>query len=318
MKHKEYTPPVYIGQNLYIRPTYIVSMPEYYFENGGRSVNQLNNAKNLKSNSHGGQMSAKAQTNIKNAINWLLISAQKKRVYSKTTNKAFSFKVNFVTLTLPDTGADISHSDFTKKLLNPFLVYLRKYHSLKNYVWKIELHKSGKIHCHLTCDSFIHWRDLRRVWNLQVSRAGYMAQFRAKFGHSNPNSTDVHSVYKVRNLGAYLAKYLAKSSQGQEKLTGKLWGCNYELSRANKTRVHIPADQLSEHLHCLYKKSIEYKPIEQWDNEKKEAKKIGEIFFIKFNQWATEINGAIKSAFDDTRHTLISLARHFTPQEFYV
>jgi len=225
-KQKEYKPPVYIGQNLYIKPNYIVSIPEYYKEGGkGMSIEALLNQENLKNNDHKGKLSRKAVSGLKNAINWLCLAAKKKRVYSRETGKNFYFKVNFVTLTLPDTKEPINSVDLQKKLLNPFLTYMRKYHNLANYVWRLEFQANGKLHVHLSTDSFLHLGAIRETWNRILDNNGYLNEFFEKHKHKNPNSTDVHATRKVKNMAAYLAKYMSKQSsfyEMRETMTARL------------------------------------------------------------------------------------------------
>ena len=177
-KRTEYKPPVYIGQNIYIKPSYIVSIPEYYKEGGkGLSMAALLNQENLKDNEHGGQLSRKAVTGLRNAINWLCLAAKNKRVFRKKDNKNFYFKINFITLTLPDTPEPISAPDLQKKLLNPWLTYMRKYQGLKNYVWRLEFQANGKLHVHLATDSFLHLQTVRDTWNRLLDNNGYLQLF---------------------------------------------------------------------------------------------------------------------------------------------
>lgn len=326
MRKKAYSPPVYIGQNVYIKPSYIVSIPEFHYENKTSSARFEANKENLKHNSTNGQLSPKAISAIRNAINWLLVSTKPKRVFSVKAQKTFNYKVAFITLTLPDTARRVSGNDFQKKLLNPFLVYLRKYNQLKNYVWKMEYQENGKLHCHITLDTFVHWRDVRKRWNSLLSRAGYLDQFKAEFGHSDPNSTDIHSIKKVRNLAAYLAKYMAKNKElkieheGEEYwytpvIDGRIWGCNYEISRAKNCKVHIPADQIREDLSPLFKKEIEFKPLMRENPITKELTQIGEIFYPKAINWIKDITGIVRQTFDNMRSEIQAAARHFTNYE---
>lgn len=314
---KEYKPPIYVGQNLYIKPSYIVSIPEFQYETKFTSTAFRANFHNLSKNHHNGKLSSKAISNIRNAVNWLVAQAQPKRVYSKAKKSSFLFRVSFVTLTLPDTPSMVDSHFFTKKLLNNFLVYLRKYHNLKNYVWKLELQQSGKIHAHLTIDTFIHWRKLRDIWNRILSNNGLLSQFKATFGHSDPNSTDLHSVWKVKNLAAYLAKYLSKNSQGSETIKGRIWGCSYELSRANKTHIHIPANEVSEVLPQLFNKEIEYKEIKSKPDSLGRSFTFAELFFMNAKTWRTKTKGVIQKTYIDTINQLRSAAQHFTEPEFY-
>src|SRR5690606_15675219 len=97
-----------------------------------------NSLDNLSANDHNGTLSKKALSKMANAIDWLLASATEKEVFQKSTGKTFRFKINFCTLTLPDTSNEVSDIFFKKKLVDPFLSSLRKYFGLNNYVWKLE------------------------------------------------------------------------------------------------------------------------------------------------------------------------------------
>lgn len=288
----------YIGQNVYIRPNYIVTLPEFTDISRYSSAKFNDNKTNLAKNDHGGKLSDKAVKKMKNAINWLLAAATDKDVYSKKSKSWFKFKINFVTLTLPDTDIPISDKDFKTQLLNPFLTYMRKYYGLKNYVWKLEFQQNGKLHLHITTDSFCHHADIKRVWNMQLQANGYLEAFFKKFGHREPNSTDVHSVYKVRNVAAYLAKYMSKNSEDLKNIKGRIWGCSYELSRANKTQLFIDRDACHEELRPLMSNKIEYIPIDKIDKITGELKPIGEVFFLNPNNWVNDIKGRIKNIYE--------------------
>lgn len=351
----------FIGQNLYIKPSYVVSMPEYCFFNRetGEVISQnprlsteafIENQKNLENNDAAGRLSKKAITGLRNSINWLCLAAKKKRVFMKKENKNFFFKVNFVTLTLPDTEKVITSQDLQKLLLNPFLTYMRKYHGLRNYVWRIEFQANGKLHVHLTADTFLHHRKVRDAWNRLLDKNGYLEQFVKKHKHKDPNSTDVHSTRKIKNMAAYLAKYMSKKGSeyklGKRKkvrplgvhnpkawylqrvnfwnspfnprpITGRIWGCSKELSRANKTSVHIPATECQEELRCFMRPDIQFKELysEPPKNTNKispyaipgvvpEKKKIGEVFFLQAADWLTKITGVVRTVFDETRWLL--------------
>lgn len=325
-RQKQYSPPVFVGQNLYIKPSYIVSIPEFYYENKCKSFKFEENKANLADNKTNGIMSGKAINNIKNAINWMLVSTRKKRVFSHKSQSHFNFKVAFITLTLPDTDVRVNNTTFQKQLLNPFLVYLRKYNQLKNYVWKMEFQDNGKLHCHITIDTFVHWRDIRKTWNRLLLRNGLLSKFERANGHTNPNSTDIHSIKKVKNLAAYLAKYMAKNKElsieheGKEYfytpvMSGRIWSCNYELSRAKTCKVHIPADACAQELPSLFKKEIDFKKLFRENPVTKELTEIGEIFYPKAINWIKDITGVVKQTFDNMRNEIMSQARHFSNYE---
>lgn len=275
----------------------IVSVPEFDTPKNYFTGARLENQKNLKNNKHNSKLSPKAIGRIKTAINWLVCAAKYKEVYNKTTNKRFNFKVNLITLTLPDTSEKINEKVFKEKLIHPFLVYMRKYYGLKNYVWKIEFQKNGKLHIHITTDTFINHAILRHYWNSLLKRNGFLNDFIAKHKHDNPNSTDVHSVWKVKNLGAYLAKYLAKNEDSPETLNGRIWGCNYELSDKNKCVLGVNRDEVREVMKPLLKKEIDYKEILSQDKKTGLVYRQAEIFFLNLNMWGTTIKGEIAEAF---------------------
>jgi hypothetical protein len=374
---EEYKPPVFIGQNLYIKPSYIVSIPEFHSYNKALSNKSLENQKNLLENDRKGKLSRKAIQGLRNAINWLCLAAKKKHVYDRKTEKTFNFKVNFITLTLPDTKEPINSPDLQKQLLNPFLTYMRKYHNLSNYVWRLEFQANGKLHVHITTDTFLHLGVIRNTWNNLLDKYGYLDEFYKANGHKNPNSTDVHATKKIKNMAAYLAKYMSKKNsmyfekekaileklkveanyKDEKKLkafelllrkenkifkyngmrgnfavktgwytqrlnfwnspfnprpiVGRIWSCNYELSRANKLVVHIPASDCSTDLKCLFNPEIQYKELYSAapeldqrytpEDPRNQPRKIGEVYFIKAKDWLDKMNGVIRKTFDDAR-----------------
>lgn len=283
----------YIGQTVYIKPNIIVSCPEFDTQKNYFTAARVLNARNLRNNYHNSKLSDKAIRRIKSAVNWLVNAAAEKKVYHRAKDKWFTFKVNFITLTLPDTSKPIKEHEFKTKLIHPFLQYMRKFYGLRNYIWKIEFQENGKLHIHFTTDTFIHLSVIRETWNRLLNNNGYLDDFEAKWGHRNPNSTDVHSVWKVRDLAAYLAKYLAKNEQNTDKINGRIWGCNHELSDKNKCATTIFSNECAETLKPLMNPEIEYKEIVTQDSLTGKVFRNAELFFIKSNMWGRHITGRL-------------------------
>lgn len=295
---------VYIGQIIYIKPTQIVSVPEFDTPKKYFSAARLANQSNLKLNKHNSKLSKKAINRIKTAINWLIVSAKDKYVYNKATNKRFNFKVNLITLTLPDTSEKITEHAFKTKLMHPFLVYMKKFYGLKNYVWKVEFQKNGKLHLHLTTDTFISHHVLRHYWNSLLDKNNFLEDFKKKYKHNNPNSTDVHAVWKVKNLGAYISKYMSKNEESTETINGRIWGCNYELSDKNKCVIGINRDECADELRCLMSPDIPYKAIVNEDSITGKIFRNAEVFFLNINQWSTLIRGKIAECYNRHRFNI--------------
>lgn len=356
---RTFVPAVFIGQNLYIKPSYIVSMPEFFREGSSLSMAFRDNQKNLTTNDTKGKLSRKAVSGLRNAINWLCLAAQPKRVYVKKDARSFSFKVSFITLTLPDTMAPVGSAELQKNLLNPWLTYMRKYHQLKNYVWRLEFQANGKLHAHITADTFLHWRDVRGAWNRLLKKHGYLAIHNARTGNWDPNSTDIHATKKIRNLAGYLASYMSKKAEqytivkkkkskglrpldqkawyhqrlnfwnspyNPRPIKGRIWSCNYELSAANKTHVHVPANECAHDLASLYENQIPYKDLRgpsmpnpgygiTTSEQTIQGKKFGEILFLTARDWIDKIKGSVKNEFEKTRLSVASMVRHYTIYE---
>ena len=176
---------------------------------------------NFEANETAGTISRKAAKRIERAIVWLLYYSKPKRIYDVILQKSFSFKINFITLTLP---AYQTHSDdeIKKVALNNFLDICRKTHGLNNYVWKAEAQLNGNIHFHLVTDCYIRFDKIQEAWNRSIDLlltrvpfidAGltYIDRFERKVGHRHPNSTDVHSVKHVKRIASYVSKYMSKN-----------------------------------------------------------------------------------------------------------
>jgi hypothetical protein len=238
-----------------------------------------------------GLISKKANKRIRNAIDWLIAITKEKETLNVKTNTTYFWRVNFITLTLCSKQA---HSDKEIKdiLLNQFLTELRQKYGLKNYVWRAESQSNGNIHFHIVTDIFIPWRVLRTTWNRIQNKLGYVDAFEKKYGHNDPNSTDVHSVQKIRNLSAYLSKYCGKNAQGitvlctqaTEKaptfapflnkshyppkadtkyfrqIHGNLWGLSQQLSKfkAAQDVQDSEIEQEIEYVHKTYPEVVKY------------------------------------------------------------
>jgi hypothetical protein len=339
-----------IGQNLFIKPHAIFSIPETDKVRGYGSIAQIENQSNLTDNKHNGLFSKKALSALKNSVNWLLFAAEPKKVFHKSKNIEFQFKVNFITLSVPFEGTKLSEPEFKKRLLNPWLTLLRSYYSLNNYVWKLEFNKNGNPHIHITTDTFIHYKAIRRTWNKILKENGLIAGYTDKFfgctideykelakikpdvppeiiykrwqsgtacGWSDPNTTDVHSVKSIKNLAAYILKYMTKSDELLAAIKGRIWGCSQALSRACKTRCNITPDVFSEELTQLYHASIESKPLFTSIDSFGRIFEWGERFFFPATHWKNYFSGVLRKTFDETI-LMIQGTIAASPDTFYI
>lgn len=190
--------------------------------------------------SYSGTVTEGAKKRITKAVTLLIQSTPERIVKNPVTNSTHPFKLSFITLTVSSTSKMLTASDAHKTLLEPFLLYLRRNHQMRSYIWKAELQERGQIHYHLTSDCFINHTTLRNKWNEYQNKAGLLDDYYNLKGHYNANSTDVHSVYKIKNIEAYLIKYMAKAvkkphgdnAEGDNinyRTKGKVWDCSLNL-----------------------------------------------------------------------------------------
>jgi len=174
---------------------------------------------------YSGKVTSGVSKRIGKAVDLLLQISPPKKVYNPILNITHNFTVGFVTLTIPD-ATKISAKDGYRRLVKPFIRVMRNRYKF-DYIWKVELQKRGQLHWHITWNEWVHYLEIRKEWNKILRREGLMKGFGLKYRHYDPNSTDVHAVYKVGNIAAYLSKYLEK--ENSKSVDGKIWDCSKRL-----------------------------------------------------------------------------------------
>jgi hypothetical protein len=283
--HPIFTPPTHVANDVYIQPTYFIIKKQFSGHQGKRSAKQKSNEVHLKDNTTKGQLSTKAISNLRNSINWLIHSAKYKRVWSKRDNKAFWFKVNFITLTIPPQSSEVVDEKAFQKCLNTFLVYSRKYFYLHNYIWKVEAHEDKRLHIHITSDTFIHYRKLRTAWNRILQSNGLLEDHYKKFNDYDPNSTDVHAIHKVNKVAAYMCAYMVKKPNLPENYKGRIWGSSYSLSNKNKCKCELELDYNQRDYSFSSNPAIRYKAIESKPDYMGRVGKLADMYMLNESDW---------------------------------
>lgn len=174
-------------------------------------------------------MSPGQQKRLKYACSMLQILSKELTATNWKFKKQFNYRLAFITVTLPALNNNISDSDMKNIYFKNFLNILRSKYGLRHYVWKAEAQKNGNIHFHLIANIYIHFAILRYEWNKCIRKTGLVQEFNLKFGYNDPNSTDIHSVKKIKHLGSYLIKYMSKKDKDKREISGKLWNCSESL-----------------------------------------------------------------------------------------
>lgn len=191
-------------------------------------------------------LSPDSQRKLKHAISTLAESAYYKKIWNEKRDKFFTFKLNFVTLTLAAPQGDILDKEIHKECFKPFIKDLVRNHSLNLYVYKAESQANNNLHYHLTTDTFLHHSTLRKLWNHYQNKLGFIDKFKRKWKHSNPNSTDIHATYKIEDIEAYLVKYMIKSEEEKRKVKMRRWGCSKPLAYSKRLRCTLEPDLNNE------------------------------------------------------------------------
>jgi len=160
-----------------------------------------------------GLLNAKSGQKLRFCVNLLVAQAKLKEAWHPTQNRHFKFRINFITLTLPAAQGALHDKTLKKACLDPWLTIMRRHFKLRSYVWRAERQFNGNLHFHITSDSWLPLEDIRSNWNHQLSKFHFINEFRRSNPSAWPNSTDVHSVQGIRNLAAYMVKYMSKSGK---------------------------------------------------------------------------------------------------------
>lgn len=237
-------------------------------ENQGDNDNLKAGREKLTNSGYNGKMSPKAVSKVKQYVtNWVTaLNAQAGNPFERL--EAQAARLRFVTLTLPATQ---QHSDHELKRVfsSWFLVLLKRRYGVENYVWRAETQKTGGLHFHVMIDRPVPALQLRRIWNDCLTPLGYIERYRKNqqawhqhgfkvrrelFGTwnaaaqrkayekgkesnwDNPNTTDIHALRNVKNVVAYVVKYVSKNNHSRT-VEGRLWGCSDGLRQLERFTV---------------------------------------------------------------------------------
>jgi hypothetical protein len=201
---------------------------------------------------YNGNSNVHVKRRINHAINKILIASPCQRIFNPVTNRYDDFTINFITLTIPTNERMIDAKEGYEKLLKPFLRKMRDKYHLRTYIWKAEVQKRGQLHYHITTNTWIHYQSIRDEWNNILYRCDFMNEYIKEHKNYSPNSTDVHKVYKIKDIAAYLSKYISKDVSDSTSLNSKIWDCSNDI-KCTKLPATIINDNIDAELLSMIK-----------------------------------------------------------------
>lgn len=203
-----------------------------------------------------GTMSAATSRKLKSVAECYLQSIYYRRDAQQRAGVPLSSVPAFITLTYP-APVQHTHEHTKRKHLTPFLSYLTRAKNCGSYIWRAELQQNGNIHFHIFTHRFIEWKWVRATWNNILSTDGYIQQFAAKHGHTNPNSTDVEMIRDLDRAAAYVAKYITKTPLSNSGIiTGRQYGMSDNVRKICK-HYHISNEDAHAFQHAVWNSGID-------------------------------------------------------------
>jgi hypothetical protein len=144
---------------------------------------------------------------MREKIKWFLFCSKTRKFWCVDEKKWIWMKAAMITLTLA-SPQNLTDTEVKKRCLNHFLTVMREKYKIRNYIWRAESQQNGRIHFHILINKFWDWRIIRKLWNHILDINGLLSWYQQNYNNDNPNSVDIHSLKRIRNIVAYVTKYL--------------------------------------------------------------------------------------------------------------
>jgi len=222
-----------------------------YFYNIDRSTSKRHNETsliNLSKKYSSNNLSEGAKKRLKKCINSQVL---RDISFLKSNRKKYPHRNTFLTMvTLTLSSKQIHCDKFIKeKLLNTFLVNCRRMFPNLSYVWKAEVQKNGNLHFHIISNLRLQSWELQLLWNKIQDYYGYLEDFKKEYNRTNPPSTQICYLRKIKNVQAYLTEYMIKNEETRP-ICGKCWSASEDLLKVEFSSNFL-AGRIEEELNKL-------------------------------------------------------------------
>jgi hypothetical protein len=252
----------------------------YHKGNGGAKHDltdaQKEGLKKGTAGNYNGEMSSETKRMIKKLLDtWTTQVISMKKMFIEKYKES-RINLTFVTLTLPSKQIH-TDNEIKRECLDKFIQICSKKYYFFEYFWRAEKQKNGNVHFHIITNYYMNHQWIMATWNKCIEKLGYVSAYSLKMkklswekyyaqygkyskkpldkiksyyaeqrrtGWKQPNSTDIHAIGKIKNITAYVMKYVTKSAsdaKGYEKLSeeeknklkvdGRIWGCSDSIRK---------------------------------------------------------------------------------------
>jgi hypothetical protein len=120
---------------------------------------------------------------------------------------------------------------------------------------------------------------------LILKRNGLLEYHNKKFNNYDPNSTDIHSIQKVKKVAAYMVKYMTKNGVVDSLYNGRVWSCSNKISQVMQNQIEVSPDKINEFIKPLMNKKIDYKEILTDPNQFGNSFHVADLYLINPADW---------------------------------
>jgi hypothetical protein len=237
---------------LMIKPTCLVGLHGRLMgSTKGRVVSHSQKEALKESKQYTGRMTEGSKRRLRKCLSMLGAVTPSRLVWNPATNRKMQFQLAFVTLTLPRDLTPDQERKTCSPMIKAFLQALHRNYGVKNYVWRAERTKRGRIHYHIAIDQPVHHQHVRNIWNRQLRLNGLLDAYAKEHGHYNAPSTEIKRARSGKSAAAYMAKYMSKGEESEQAINGRLWDASQYLKVTKWIKEYVGKDFWAE-VFCLH------------------------------------------------------------------
>lgn len=176
-----------------------------------------------------GGLSVGSRRRLLKALEMFGLVVEERYLINPYSGKRMCFHSSFVTLTIPIEITEAQEKEVVSKLLKGWLQMMNRGYGMKEYVWRAERTKEGRLHVHVVMDVPVHMKSVQNCWNKLLRKSGMLDRYALENGHYSAPSTHIKGVKSRKVIRKYMSKYMGKSEKSGKALVCKVWDCSLRV-----------------------------------------------------------------------------------------